>query len=112
MKTQIIATAAALTFNLLSLQALAVGGGDGAGGGPVVYQAKAIQAFLSESDLLFMFVTDKAFMINSVEFKSAANGVSQYVVVSNGGCTVNATTTPSDKWGMKYKVSLGAMKCP
>jgi hypothetical protein len=87
------------------------GGASTAGGGPVVYQAIAIAKILAKNELLFQFARERASTIKTIEFLSAKDGISQYRVTSNGGCTVDITTTATDDSGMDYTVDVGSMIC-
>jgi hypothetical protein len=90
--------------------ALADGGGSTGGGGPVVFQAKAIQAILDSNEFLFMFSKPGAIFIKSIEHLSWANGVTHYRVNTDGGCSIEVTTT-ADESGTQYEVGLGEMVC-
>jgi hypothetical protein len=95
----------------ISTPVMADGGGSTAGGGPVVFQALAIKALLSNDALLFKFNHEKAKYIKSINHLSWANGTTNYELVTNGDCRISAQTV-SDETGTNYEVIIGEMTCP
>lgn len=87
------------------------GGGSTAGGAPVVFQALAIKALLSNDTLLFKFNNMSAMYIKSINHLSWADGVTQYEVITNGDCRIPAQTTANEN-GTEYDVVIGEMICP
>ena len=106
MKKFILILTAAVFY---SIQAMG-GTGSGAGGTPAVYQSLAIQTFLKDNAFLFKINSKNKFLIRTIEYLNAKDGVSSYRVTSMSGCDLLVETT-ADEWGTNYTVKYGSFDC-